>query len=200
VVRALESAVVPTEETQPEIVATASTVVYRNRWMTVREDRVRRRDGGEGSYGVVQKPDFALVVPFERGGYHLVEQFRYPVGARYWEFPQGSREGAPELAAVEVARAELAEETGLRAGSLALLGRLHAAYGYSDQGFQVFLATQLTPGEQRLDAEEGGLVTRWFIEDELWELVAAGRFTDAPSLAALALFDRRRRAAAGATR
>src|SRR5690606_12855077 len=40
----------------------ASTVVYRNPWMTVREDRVERPDGSRGIYGVVDKPDFALII------------------------------------------------------------------------------------------------------------------------------------------
>ena len=43
-----------------ELMATSSTVVYRNRWMTVREDRTLRHDGAEGLYGVVHKPDFVV--------------------------------------------------------------------------------------------------------------------------------------------
>lgn len=71
-----------------------SRVVYENRWMRVREDAVRRRDGSDGIYGVVEKPDFVVIVPMEEDGrLHLVQQFRYPVGGRYWEFPQGSWEG-----------------------------------------------------------------------------------------------------------
>ncbi|MFF3500665.1 hypothetical protein [Streptomyces sp. NPDC003247] len=38
----------------------------------------------------MDKPDFVLVVPRERDGFHLVEQYRYPVGGRFWEFPQGA--------------------------------------------------------------------------------------------------------------
>src|SRR5690606_41318063 len=44
----------------------ASTVVYRNPWMTVREDHVERPDGSRGIYGVVDKPDFALIIPAEK--------------------------------------------------------------------------------------------------------------------------------------
>lgn len=51
-----------------EIVATASTVVYANSWMTVREDVTRHRSGLEGIYGVVDKPDFALVWQTVAGG------------------------------------------------------------------------------------------------------------------------------------
>ena len=68
----------------------SSREVYRNPWMSVREDQVVREDGSSGTYGVVDKPDFALVIPQDQDGFWLVEQFRYPVGRRAWEFPQGS--------------------------------------------------------------------------------------------------------------
>ncbi|MGK5728138.1 NUDIX domain-containing protein [Streptomyces sp. URMC 124] len=177
---------------EPELVATSSAVVYENRWMTVREDRTLRHDGREGVFGVVEKPDFALVVPHADGGFHLVEQYRYPVGGRYWEFPQGSWEEDPAADPVALARGELAEETGLHAGSMTHLGHLFEAYGYSNQGFHVFLAEDLTAGEQRPEDAEKGLVSRWFPEAEVWDLIAEGTFKDAPSLAALALFQRHR--------
>ncbi|WP_329251678.1 NUDIX domain-containing protein [Streptomyces sp. NBC_01478] len=176
--------------TVPEITATSSTVVYRNRWMTVREDTTLRPDGTTGLYGVVHKPDFAVVLPYAAGGFHLVEQYRYPVKGRYWEFPQGSWEDRPDIDPLELARAELAEETGLTAAVTTRIGHLFAAYGYSDQGFHVVLATGLTQGEPDPEPEEAGLRSRWFPTEEVWRLVAEGRFKDAPSLAALALFAR----------
>jgi hypothetical protein len=54
------------------------------------------------------------------------------------------------------------------------------------------LATDLTAGETDLDEEEAGLISRWFSEAEVWQLIAEGRFKDAPSIAALALFQRHR--------
>jgi len=79
-----------------DIETLGTRVVYENRWMRVREDAVRRRDGSEGIYGVVEKPAFVVIVPLEEdGGIHLVQQYRCPVGARYWKFPQGSWEQTP---------------------------------------------------------------------------------------------------------
>ena len=37
--------------------------VYQNRWMRVREDRIRFPDGSDGIYGVVDKEDFVVIVP-----------------------------------------------------------------------------------------------------------------------------------------
>lgn len=193
---------------------TESRLVYRNPWMTVREDRLCRADGSTGLYGVVDKPDFALIVPRERDGYHLVEQYRYPVSGRYWEFPQGSwpREDTPHLPgghnggsgaheagrdvpadAVAVARAELREETGLSAASLTWLGRTHVAHGYSSQGCHVFLAEDLTRHAPRREATEADMAQCWVDAGTLDRMIADGRFVDASSLAALALLHGRPR-------
>ncbi|MGC9669657.1 ADP-ribose pyrophosphatase [Planosporangium sp. 12N6] len=179
---------------EPAVRRLGGRTVYRNAWMSVREDDVRRTDGSTGTYGVVDKPDFALVVPVEDGGFHLVEQYRYPVGGRFWEFPQGSWAGpAPAeeegADALRLAAAELREETGLRAGWLRRLGRIHVAYGYASQGCHVFLAGDLAAGPAEREATELDMRQRLVSRAELDALVREGRMTDAASLAALALYD-----------
>ena len=167
---------------------TSSREVYRNAWMAVREDEVELPDGRPGLYGVVDKPDFALVVPLEDDGdLWLVEQYRYPVQRRSWEFPQGSwpatSSGTPE----ELARAELREETGLRAVDLQHLGRLHEAPGFCSQGFDVWLATGLVPGPTAREATEQGMEVRRVTDAELRRMVRDGELVDAATLAAYAL-------------
>ena len=140
-----------------EIVRTDRRMVYRNRWMTVWEDQVVFPDGSSGIYGCVDKSDFALIVPFDGSGFYLVEQYRYPVVGRYWEFPQGSIESAPEMDVLEVAKQELKEEAGLAAESFEVLGKLYEAYGFSNQGFTVFLATELRRGKSSPEISETGM-------------------------------------------
>ena len=41
----------------------SSRVVYRNQWMTVREDEIERNNGARGIYGVVEKFDSAIIMP-----------------------------------------------------------------------------------------------------------------------------------------
>ena len=166
---------------------TGSREVYRNPWIRVREDAVERADGSAGVYGVVEKPHFALVLPYERDGFWLVEQYRYPVGRRAWEFPQGTWTAGSGGTPAELARAELAEETGLRAGSLRHLGRLDLAPGLSTQEFDVWLATDLTPGPTAREATEADMQQAFVTEAELRAMVREGRFTDGPSLAAYSL-------------
>jgi 8-oxo-dGDP phosphatase len=183
----VQSPVVTDPHTDPVVQQVSTREVYRNPWISVREDEVRRPDGSEGIYSVIDKTDFALVVPAERDGFHLVEQYRYPVGGRYWEFPQGTAPGGTVLAPEDLARAELAEETGLRAGSMELLGHLHCAYGMSSQGFDVFLATDLTAGPTAREASEQDMRQRWVGRDEFDAMVRDGRITDDSTLAAYAL-------------
>jgi 8-oxo-dGTP pyrophosphatase MutT (NUDIX family) len=166
-----------------------SRLVYENAWMRLREDAVVRPDGSTGVYGVVVKPDFALIIPFDGEAFVLVEQFRYPVAGRYWEFPQGSWEGKRDTDPLELAAGELREETGLRAGSLRHLGHLFATYGYSTHGFDAFLATELTADEQALEATEQDLVVGRFTRAGIHDLIRTGALKDAMSLAALALLD-----------
>jgi 8-oxo-dGTP pyrophosphatase MutT (NUDIX family) len=176
---------------EPPIRQQASRVVYENRWMTVREDDVVRRDGSTGIFGVVEKPDFALVIPFDGVGFYMVEQYRYPVGGRFVEFPQGSYEESAGVDPLELARGELAEETGLRAGRIEHLGHLFEAYGYSNQGFHVFLATDLEHGKQALSIEEADLRVVYLAVAEFREAVLGGRIKDAPTIAAFALLQLR---------
>ena len=166
---------------------TSSREAYRNPWIRVREDVVERADGSTGLYGVVEKPDFALVIPVERDGFWLVEQFRHPIGRRSWEFPQGTWGAGGSGSAEELARAELAEETGLRAAELRHLGHLDLAPGLSTQEFDVWLATELTAGPTAREVTESDMRHAFVSEAELRAMIRDGRFTDSPSLAAYAL-------------
>ena len=137
---------------KPEIETIGSSVVYKNRWMTVREDSIVRADGSLGLYGVVEKPDFAVIAAVSDGEIYLVEQYRYPVQGRFWELPQGSWEDQT-VDPLALAKAELREETGLTASSMLHAGRLFEAYGYSSQAFDVFLANELSQGDMQLEAD-----------------------------------------------
>jgi 8-oxo-dGTP pyrophosphatase MutT (NUDIX family) len=155
--------------------------------MTVREDRMQRADGTTGIYGVVDKPDFAIVIPVTSGGLWLVEQFRYPVGRRAWEFPQGSWAAGQCGSAADLARVELAEETGLRAAELRHLGHLFAAYGFSSQGFDVFLAQCLTQGAVAREGTEQDMVHKLVSRQEFGAMIRRGDVVDAATLAAYQL-------------
>ncbi|HEY7488201.1 MAG TPA: NUDIX hydrolase [Streptosporangiaceae bacterium] len=168
----------------------SSRLVYENRWLSLREDEILLPDGTPGIYSVVDKPTAVLVVPMERGGCHLVEQYRYPIARRSWEFPQGTWPDGRTAPTEELARAELSEETGLRAGRLERAGRIAIAPGLTSQECDVFLATELTPGPPAREHTEQGMAQRWFSRAELGAMVGSGKIFDAITLAAFALIGR----------
>ena len=165
----------------------SSRQVYANSWMTVREDAIRRPDGTDGIYGVVDKPTAAVVVPSDGDRLHLVEQFRYPVGQRRWEFPMGTAPDRAELDPAALAARELVEETGLVAGRMELLGQLDIAPGMSSQREHVFLASDLVEGPARREHTEQDMRTAWFTRAEFEQMVREGVIVDAQTLAAYLL-------------
>jgi 8-oxo-dGDP phosphatase len=170
------------------IVRVASREVYRSRWMTVREDQIRRLDGTPGTYGVIDRPDYALVIAQDEDRFCLVEQFRYPLGLRRWEFPQGTAPDRVDLEPAALAERELREETGLRADSMVCLGLLDVAAGLTSQRGRVFLATGITEGQHEREHEEQDMRSAWFSRGEVERMIIEGEITDAQSLAAWALF------------
>lgn len=162
----------------------SSREVYRNDWLTLREDDIQRPDGSDGIYAVVDKPNYALVIACDGDRLKLVEQFRYPLGLRRWEFPQGTAPGRVDMEPLDLAARELREETGLRAGTVTRLGLLDVAPGMSSQRGWVFLATDLTEGDHDREHEEQDMRSAWFTRDEFERMVADGDITDAQSIAA----------------
>lgn len=165
--------------------------MYRNKWTRVREDIIERTNGERGVYGVIDKDPACIVIPLERtanGDFvYLVEQFRYTVGKRYIELPQGGWE-RPDVDPEEMARGELREETGLRAERMTELAQVQIGYGVMNQRHHIFLAEGLTPGENARDAEEHDMeVYRVSVED-FEEMMLDGRVVDNCTVAAWGVY------------
>ncbi|SMH42127.1 NUDIX domain-containing protein [Rathayibacter oskolensis] len=173
----------------PIVEQLSTRIAYETPWIRVREDEVLWPGGSTGVYSVVERADYALVLPREGDGFWLVEQYRYPIGRRAWEFPAGGwPHGSAGGDAEALARAELREETGLRAGRLRHLGRLNEAYGFVAQSVEIFLAEDLEHGEHEREATEQDMVQRWFSDREVADLVRSGAIVETAAVAALGLF------------
>jgi 8-oxo-dGTP pyrophosphatase MutT (NUDIX family) len=168
-----------------------SKQVYANPWMTVREDAIRRADGSTGIYSVVDTPDIALVIPAEGDRLHLVEQYRYPVAGRRWEFPSGSADQRRDVDASALAARELREEAGLVASTLTPLGTLEVTPSMFSQRCAVFLATDLTQGAPQRDLDEQDMRSAWFARADVERMITDGTMTDSKSIAAYALLNLR---------
>ena len=159
-------------------------IAYENAWITIWHDEVTRPDGEPGVYGVVHFANLAVgvVAIDESDRVLLVGQHRYALDAYSWEIPEG---GVPVgETALEGARRELREETGIEAATWRELARSHLSNSVSDEVAVLYLATDLTTGEAAPDATEA-LDIRWHPFDEVFEMTLDGRITDALTVIAI---------------
>ena len=80
------------------------------------------------------------------------------------------------------------EETGFSAASWRALGELTPVPGYSDERIHLFLARDLTPASQNLDADEIVAVHRLPLA-AVRQMVFDGRITDAKTIAGLFMIE-----------
>lgn len=155
--------------------------------MSVREDDIQRPSGAKGIYGVIDKPHFAIVIPYDGSHLYLVEQYRYPVQARCLEFPQGTWEGQSQIDPLTLAKGELKEETGLSADTMQHVAFQHLAPGMTSQCYDIYLATGLSQGERALDVEEEDLVTHRVLQSDFEQMILDNKIKDATSVNAYLL-------------
>jgi 8-oxo-dGTP pyrophosphatase MutT (NUDIX family) len=152
---------------------------------------IERADGQRGIYGVIDKDDSCLVIPLEASTdgefLYLVSQYRYTVGKRLMEFPQGTWEGS-DADPTTIARGELREETGLRADRMTPLASLQIAYGVLNQVQHIFLAEDLTQGEHERDAEETDLEVHRVSVAEFETMLLDGTIVDNCSVSAWGIY------------
>lgn len=169
-----------------EIETLNSKIVYENKWMAVREDAIQFPDGHQGIYGYIEKPNFSLIVPVHADGtIQMVQQYRYPVEKRLWELPLGVWDENPGGDPADAAHAELAEETGLRAGTMEAFGDFFVAAGLVKQCCHMFVATELTQGATNREAEEQGMTSEAFSIGNILEMIQGGQISDTATVAAL---------------
>jgi 8-oxo-dGTP pyrophosphatase MutT (NUDIX family) len=160
-------------------------VAYQNSWITVREDKIVRKNGDEGIYAYLEvKESVAIVAVNKAGEICLVESYRHPFQKWFWELPGGGGDGEDPITA---SKRELEEETGVVAKTWTVLGKARVCNGLSTEYQINVLATNLSYGdfEQKEDETRG----RKFIPlDELDAMVRAGEFEDNQSITALYMY------------
>ncbi len=152
--------------------------IYQNRWIKVDEHQVLNPAGGTGIYGTVHFKNKAIgIVPLdEEGNTWLVGQWRYALNAWSWEIPEGG--GPLEADALDSAKRELKEETGLSAAQWKLIVRTHLSNSVSDEEGLIFLAEGLTQGNSELEDTEADMKTWKLPVREALQMVIDGKITD----------------------
>lgn len=161
-----------------------SREVYRNKWISVREDIAELPDGRTTLYGVVTMGRAAGVLPFLPDGRVLmVRQHRYVTGESHrWEMPTGGVHAGetPE----EAAQRELREEIGYTAGRLTPVATFYSSKSVCDETCYLFLGHDLVPADGVPDETEDLEVAALPFDDVL-ELVARSEIRDAMTVVAV---------------
>ncbi len=161
-----------------------ASIVYENPWLKVSHEEVITPKGTDGIYGVVHFKNTAIgIVPIDdQGNTWLVKQSRYTLNQYTWEIPEGGcPQGESPLAA---AQRELEEEVGLQANNWQQLMTMHLSNSVTDECCVVFVARDLFPGQQQLEATEDIEVKKLPLVDAI-DMVKRGEITDGISVAAL---------------
>ena len=162
----------------------AEKSIYDNPWISVHEFDVINPGGGKGIYGKVHFKSMAVgVVPLDvEMNTFLVGQYRFPLNAYSWEIPEGG--GAFGISAVDSAKRELLEETGLVAEKWTEILTMHLSNSVSDEIAIIFLAQQL---ETRIamPEETEELQIKKLPFEEAYQMVEKGLITDSMSVAAI---------------
>lgn len=165
----------PTE--QPQILK--SVEIFRGRVFDVTLDTIKE---GNKTYQreVVHHPGSAVIIPvFDDGTIALVRQYRHPAVRYLLEAPAGTLE--PGEAPEEGAARELEEELGFVAARLEKLTEFFVSPGFCEEKMWVYLATEMTKTEQRLEDDEIVEIVRMPFSLAL-SMISSGEIDDAKTI------------------
>mgnify|MGYP001613480703 CR=1 FL=1 len=132
-----------------------------------------------------QVPDVSLVVPITNNyEFILVEQYRHAVNELCVEFPAGKIKDG-ELA-IEAAKRELLEETGLDSNFLELIGTIFSSPEYGLETIYVFKTTDFKIGLASPEIYEN-IKIRKIPEGLLRDMIKTGEIKDAKTIASYTL-------------
>ncbi len=155
-------------------------VVYDGPFLRVERDRIRLPDGSTSHREFIRHPGAVVIIPLLADGRVLLErQFRYPNGQVFIEYPAGKLDDGEDH--LLCAQRELREETGYTAARWDFITTIHNAIAYSDEHLEIFLARDLTEGEQQLD--EGEFLEMFTATvPEIMEMIRRREITDVKTI------------------
>ncbi len=157
--------------------------VYRNRWLSLREDLVELPNGRTTIYGVVSCGECVGVLPFlDPDTVLLIRQYRYVAGRTTWEMPTGGVHAGESVEAA--AQRELSEEVGYRAGRLTHVCTYHTSKSVVDETAHLFVGEGLTKLPLPPDETEF-IEVRPFPFDAALQMVLSGDIVDGMTIIAV---------------
>ena len=164
--------------------------VYTGRVLNLDIDQVRFPNGSTGELEIIRHPGASAVLPFlsdpasDDPQILLIKQYRYAAEDFLYELPAGRLD--PNESPLNCARRELLEETGCSAQTIEPLYTFYTTPGFIDERIHGFMASGLTRGESKREADEFMTLQTMTLSDAL-ELIQKGEIRDAKT-AVLILF------------
>ena len=158
--------------------------VYDNKWINVTEYDVINPAGGKGIYGKVHFKNMAIgIIPLDDElNTYLVGQYRFTIGKYSWEIAEGG--GPLDIDALDSAKRELKEETGLVAEQWTKIVDMHLSNSVSDEYGSIFIARKLRQ-EEAMPEDTEELVVKKLPFEEAYQMVVNGIITDSLAVAAI---------------
>ncbi len=148
-------------------------------------DTVQLINGKTASRVYLVHKGASAVLPIEDDSVYLVEQYRYPIGRTTWELPAGKREDHQTF--LTCAKAELEQETGLKASRWKKLCVFNPSNAFSNEDLHIYLARGLKKAQQDLDEDEFVNVKKFPLK-KVYQMIKNGKIQDAKTLIALLLY------------
>ena len=127
--------------------------LLRARKFTVERRQYAAPDGSPLTREIIVHPGAVIVLPLLTDSeIVMIHNYRYTIERELLELPAGTLDAGEEPPAC--AMRELEEETGYRPGRLELMGEFYTTPGITNELMRCFVAYDLQPARQRLDAGE----------------------------------------------
>jgi len=170
---------------------TGTKVVYKNPWMTVREDKVITPAGKRGLFGTVEwLPGCSVIALDEKRNIYLTKEYHYAMSKVTIEAVSGGIDRKETKLAA--AKRELKEEAGITAKKWTHLGLIHPFTSQVGVPNYLYLAEGLSFGETDLDETEQITIVKMPLKKAL-DLIESGKITHGATVATLLKIARRLR-------
>jgi len=145
------------------------------------QDTMQIPNGNIAKWDLIDHKGAAAVVAVRDDGKLLmVRQYRNALERETLEIPAGGLNGREEPT-IEAAARELQEETGYSSNDLELLNSIYTTVAFCNEKIDIYLARNLTRGDQHLDEDEYIDVEAWSLDD-LMQMIFESKIQDSKTI------------------
>ena len=163
-------------------------LAYQGTVLKVYKDHMKFSNGNTEDWDFIHHDGAAAVIPvMDDGKILMVKQYRNALERDTLEIPAGKLDD-PDEEGIVCASRELKEETGYSSDDLEWILTIRTTVAFCNERIEVFVARNLSPGEQHLDEDEFVAVKAYELE-ELKEMIFEGKIQDSKTMAAILAYE-----------